>query len=100
MEAEHMSDALDDFAADLAEQPDQFARSRAASLALVEADAAFDACTEETFHTCCQAVTDAVQKVREAWADDTVAYNDRATVMTVYEPHVREYAARLIGESA
>jgi hypothetical protein len=97
MEAEHMSDALDDFAADLAEQPDPFARTRAAYLELLQVDAAFDACSEATFHVCFHAVDAAVQSVRVAIADDTCSYNDRNLILSLHEPTVRRLAAQLAG---
>jgi hypothetical protein len=103
MEAEFKSDALDDFAADLDEHAPtdeeqwRFARTLAAYLELLQADAAFDACSEATFHVCFHAVDAAVQSVRVAIADDTCAYNDRNLILSLHEPTVRCLAARLAG---
>jgi hypothetical protein len=95
MEAEDMSDALDDFATD---EQDQFARTRAAYLELLQADTAFDrASGEAVFTRYFAAVDDAVQKVRVTIADDTCAYNDRNLILSLHEPTVRCLAARLAG---
>lgn len=96
-----MSDALDDFAADQAEQADPFARTRAAYAELLQADDAFDRVGGEAVFTACFLAVDmAVQKVREAIAGDTCAYNDRALILSLHEPTIRRLAAQLAGVRA
>ena len=109
-----MSDALDDFAADLAEQnpcrdigqPHPFARTFAAYAELLRADAAVDVlASTETFDSAAYALVaeveaDAVQKVREAIADDTCAYNERELILSLHESMIRDLAAQLSGVPA
>lgn len=93
-----MSDALDDFAADLAEQPNPFARTRAAYAKLLAADHAFDRVSgEAVFTECIRSVDEAVHAVRVAIADDTCTYNDRSLILSLHEPTVRCLAAQLTG---
>jgi hypothetical protein len=100
MEPEHMSDALDDLAADLAEQPDPFARTRAAYAELLQADDAFDICGPIDVALTMLARDVAVQKVREAIANDTDDCNDRALILSLGEHTTRRLAAQLAGVRA
>lgn len=101
MEAEFMSDALDDLAADQAEQADPFARTSAAYAELLQADAAIDAITVNdgftAFDAACDKVVAAVQALREAIADDTNACNDRALILRLHEMTIRRLARQLTG---
>ena len=104
MEAEHMSDAQDEFAADHAEQADPFARTRAAYAELLRADAAVDAIGISdgftAFDGACETVIAAVQVLAEAIADDTCAYNDRELILSLHEYMIRNLAAQLSGVPA